>query len=83
MNVLIWKCFFSFSLKHEFEGFVAMPTCLYTTVCRQPVIDDEDKEQVFILPASAQFEISVSLVLVVSEDFFSLFLETKLQLHYS
>lgn len=44
------------------EGFVSMPSCLYTTVCRQPVIDDDSKEQIFTLAGNQQtFEISVSL----------------------
>lgn len=28
-------------------GFATLYSCLYTTVCRQPVIDDESREQVF------------------------------------
>lgn len=44
------------------EGFVSMPSCLYTTVCRQPVIDADSKEQIFTLTKADQtFEITVSL----------------------
>lgn len=41
-------------------GYVTVPSCLYTTVCRQPVIDDVSKEQIFILgtPDSQQFQIT-------------------------
>lgn len=46
-----------------------MPACLYTTICRQPVIDDDSKEQVFTLSNSAQFEIIVSFVLVLCKYF--------------
>lgn len=48
------------------EGFVAMPSCLYTTICRQPVIDEDSKEQIFTLTASGPqtFEIRVGFLLV-------------------
>lgn len=44
------------------QGFVSVPSCLYTTVCRQPVIDDESKELVFTIstPGSQSFEIIVN-----------------------
>lgn len=42
------------------DGFVAMPSCLYTTKCRQPVLDEDSKELIFTLSGPAQFEISVS-----------------------
>lgn len=50
------------------DGFVAMPSCLYTTVCRQPVIDEDSKEQIFTLtPSGPQtFEISVGFSKVFS-----------------
>lgn len=50
------------------EGFVAMPSCLYTTICREPVIDEDSKEQVFTLSASGPqtFEISVGFVFSLS-----------------
>lgn len=45
------------------DGFVSVPSCLYTTVCRQPVIDDDSKELVFTVstPGSQSFEITVSI----------------------
>lgn len=33
-------------------GFATLYSCLYTTVCRQPVIDDESREQVFYIDVS-------------------------------
>lgn len=44
------------------EGYITLPSCLYTTICRQPVIDDDSKEQIFTLSTagSQSFEISVS-----------------------
>lgn len=30
-------------------GFVTLYSCLYSTVCRQPVIDDESREQIFYI----------------------------------
>lgn len=30
-------------------GFVTLYSCLYSTICRQPVIDDESREQVFFI----------------------------------
>lgn len=33
-------------------GFATLYSCLYTTVCRQPVIDDESREQVFFIDVS-------------------------------
>lgn len=49
------------------DGFVAMPSCLYTTICRQPVIDEDSKEQIFTLTTSGPqtFEISVGLLCFV------------------
>lgn len=46
------------------EGYVTVPSCLYTTVCRQPVVDEESKEQVFIVSTagSQSFVITVSLL---------------------
>lgn len=41
-------------------GYVSMPSCLYTTICRQPVIDDASKEQIFTLTGPQTFEITVS-----------------------
>lgn len=43
------------------DGFVAMPSSLYTTVCRQPVIVEDSKEQIFVFPSAGPqtFEISV------------------------
>lgn len=43
------------------EGFISVPSCLYTTVCRQPVIDEDSKEQVFTLsqPGSQSFQLTV------------------------
>lgn len=42
------------------EGFITFPSCLYTTVCRQPVIDEDSKEQIFTLstPGSQTFQIT-------------------------
>lgn len=46
------------------EGFISVPSCLYTTVCRQPVIDDESREQVFLIstPGSQSLQISVRIL---------------------
>lgn len=45
------------------EGFVSVPACTYTTTCRQPVIDDESREQVFSIstPGSQSLQINVSV----------------------
>lgn len=42
------------------EGFVNVPSCLYTTVCRQPVIDEESREQIFVFNVPGSLQISVS-----------------------
>lgn len=34
------------------DGFVTLYSCLYTTVCRQPVVDDDSREQVFFIDVS-------------------------------
>lgn len=47
------------------DGFVAMPSCLYTTICRQPVIDEDSKEEVFTLSAPTKIEISVRFILMM------------------
>lgn len=46
----------------EYEAFVSVPSCLYSTVCRQPVIDEDSKEQLFTFntPGPKSFRISVS-----------------------
>lgn len=36
------------------EGFITFPSCLYTTICRQPVIDGESREQVFTFTRGSQ-----------------------------
>lgn len=33
-------------------GFATLYSCLYTTVCRQPVIDEESREQIFFIDVS-------------------------------
>lgn len=45
------------------DGFVSLPSCLYTTVCRQPVIDEDSKELIFHVstPGSQSFEITVCI----------------------
>lgn len=52
------------------QGFVSVPSCLYTTVCRQPVIDDAYKELVFNIstPGAQSFEIVVNII--VAQIFF-------------
>lgn len=39
---------------NETDGSVALPACLYTMVCRQPVIDDLLREQIFDFPSPVQ-----------------------------
>lgn len=43
------------------EGYASAPICLYTTVCRSPVIDDESREQIFVIstPGSQSLQLSV------------------------
>lgn len=51
-------------------GFITLPTCLYTTVCRQPVIDEDSKEQIFVLlkGGSQTFQITVSFTLLAFDN---------------
>lgn len=47
---------------YDNTAFVSLPSCLYSTVCRQAVVDEVSKEQLFIFsaPGPKSFEISVS-----------------------
>lgn len=53
-------------LENNEQAYVSVPSCLYSTVCRQPVIDDDSKEQIFTFdtPGRKFFQISVSTLLV-------------------
>lgn len=47
---------------YDNKAFVSLPSCLYSTVCRQAVVDEVSKEQLFTFnaPGPKSFEISVS-----------------------
>lgn len=43
------------------EGYISAQVCLYTSICRQPVIDSESREQIFVIstPGSQSLQLSV------------------------
>lgn len=47
----------------EVEGFVAVQLCIYATICRQPAVDEDSKEQIFAFSSAG----SQSFRLIVSQ----------------